>query len=123
MVRSRREYSVQPQPQPESSASPPVIVISSDEETAAENDGVDVPKDEQDLDEIKHFGDQKSPESAGKTTQYDKRFKLILETFNNIGEIMLFKESELVVTDPRKFTEGLVKNIMDHNIKQTHNKC
>ena len=65
---------------------------------------------------MKHFGDQKSSESAGKATQYDKRFKLILETFNNIGEIMLFKESELVVTDPRKFTEGLVKNIMDHNI-------
>ena len=101
----------------ESPASLPVIVFSSDEEfspsSEAEDDGVNVPKD---VNEMKHFGDQKSSESAGKATQYDKRFKLILETFNNIGEIMLFKESELVVTDPRKFTEGLVKNIMDHNI-------
>ena len=29
---------------------------------------------------------------------------------------MLFEESDLVVTDPRQFTEELVKNIMDHDI-------
>ena len=50
---------------------------------------------------------------------YDERFKLILDTFHNIGEIMLFEESELVVTDPRQFTQELVKNIMDHEILNT----
>ena len=55
------------------------------------------------------------PTDEGKV-DYDDRFKLILETFHNIGEIMLFEESELVVTDPRQFTQELVKNIMDHDI-------
>ena len=52
---------------------------------------------------------------------FDNRFKLILETFHNIGEIMLFKESDLVVTDPKQFTQELVKNIMDHNILNKSN--
>ena len=55
------------------------------------------------------------PSVEGKA-EYDKRFKLILETFHNLGEIMLFEESELVVTDPRHFTQELVKNIVDHDI-------
>ena len=32
---------------------------------------------------------------------------------------MLFEESELVVTDPRQFTQELVKNIMGHDIVKT----
>ena len=62
------------------------------------------------------------PPQAGNVDNFD-RFKLILETFNNLGEIMLFEESELVVTDPRQFTQELVKNIMDHEILNNSHPC
>ena len=44
------------------------------------------------------------------------RIPLIIDTFNNIGEILYFEESRAVVMDPRRFTEKLVQDIVDHNI-------
>ena len=44
------------------------------------------------------------------------RLSLIIKTFTNIGEILYFEKSQVVVTDPRRFTEKIVREIVDHNI-------
>ena len=44
------------------------------------------------------------------------RLELILNTFNNIGEIIFFDETKVVVTDPIKFRERIVEDIIDHEI-------
>ena len=90
-------------------------------------------KIETDEDQTSPVGEFSKKSTRGLTTiekgkkevqaDFEERFNLILETFHNIGEIMLFEESELVVTDPRQFTQELVKNIMDHEILNNSHPC
>ena len=63
-----------------------------------------------------NFSERKNIDASVVTDDDDVRLKLILNTFNNIGEILFYEESKVVVTDPMKFRERIVEDIIDHEI-------
>ena len=46
--------------------------------------------------------------------EVDDKFQTILDSFNNIGEILFFKETEIIVTNPKLFCEEVITHVIDH---------
>ena len=52
----------------------------------------------------------------------DERLHLILDTFADIGDILVFKDEDIVITRPLEFVKGLTANIINHNIEEIQTK-
>ena len=83
-----------------------------EEEEASEG----VQSDDEDYSE----GDENS-EDVQSDDEDDPEIETILETYNDFGEILYFKESGLIVTNPAMFRNDLVESLIDHEISRESN--